>query len=169
MKRLYIDFDGVIMDTIPKLYAEVEKCGVDLSNQEASRNIYSSFDFRTIVNDENILNNSIENIRKLLDSGIFEISILTHINSLDEGIVKVEYIRKYFKDITIILTPRDISKTRMVHSKDAILVDDYSGNLYEWRDSGGIAVRFNKELDSKGLDVIDDLSKLIDMFKEEEW
>ena len=33
MKRLYIDFDGVVMDSIPSLYSALEKSGVDTSNQ----------------------------------------------------------------------------------------------------------------------------------------
>ena len=32
MKRLYIDFDGVVMDTIPELYDALEKSGTDVSN-----------------------------------------------------------------------------------------------------------------------------------------
>lgn len=167
MKRLYIDFDGVIMDTIPLLYAEIEKRGVDLSDEKKTREVFATYDFGNIVNDDNILNNSIVNIRKLIESNLFEISILSHINSLNEGVVKVNYLRKYFDEITIILVPRDISKTKMVHSKEAILVDDYSGNLNEWIENGGIAIRFNKDLESKGWDVINDLSKLIDMFKGE--
>ena len=30
MRRLYIDFDGVVMDTIPPLYAALEKSKVDV-------------------------------------------------------------------------------------------------------------------------------------------
>lgn len=33
-RRLYIDFDGVVMDTIPFLYSALEKSEVDLSNEE---------------------------------------------------------------------------------------------------------------------------------------
>ena len=51
----------------------------------------------------------------------------------------------------------------MVHSDGAILVDDYSGNLTEWESNGGIAVRFSKELESKGFLVINKLDKLLDM------
>ena len=43
------------------------------------------------------------------------------------------------------MVPKEISKTLVVHSKDAILVDDYSGNLREWEKNGGISVRFSKE------------------------
>ena len=83
----------------------------------------------------------------------------------------MEYLRNKFKDISIIMVPKEISKTKVVHSKDAILVDDYSGNLKEWEENGGIAVRFSKELDSKGFKVINKLDELIKIFdgSEEEY
>ena len=168
MRRLYIDFDGVVMDTIPLLYKELEKNNVSLGNEEQIRKVFGSFDFRTIIKDKNILNDSIECIHKLIDSKRFEISFLSHINSLNEGVVKIKYLRRHFKDnITIIVVPRDIAKPKMVHSEGAILVDDFSGNLKAWSESGGIAVRFSKELESKGYKVLNRLDTLLEMFDEE--
>ena len=108
------------------------------------------------------------NVLKLLESGRFEISFLTHVNSLDEGVVKTQYLRKHFKNnITIILVPKELSKPKMVHSKGAILVDDFSGNLKEWEETGGISIRFSKELESHGYRVINRLDSLLEMFDEE--
>jgi len=168
MKRLYIDFDGVVMDTIPLLYAALEKSGVDVSKEEERRNYFSTFDFKEIINDGNILNDSIECINKIVESNKFEISFLTHINSLEEGVIKVNYLKEKFHDITIILVPKEISKTKVVHSNGAILIDDYSGNLEEWEKEGGISVRFSKDLESHGYKVINRLDKIIDMFDVEE-
>ena len=98
------------------------------------------------------------------ESKKFEISFLTHVNSLDEGVSKINYLKSKFENnITIIITPKEISKTMMVHSEGAILVDDYSGNLTEWESTGGIAVRFSKELESKGFLVINRLDELLNM------
>ena len=55
------------------------------------------------------------------DSNKFEISILTHCNSIKEGSDKVKYIRKYFKDITVIICPKDISKTNKVY----LIIDNF--------------------------------------------
>ncbi len=55
----------------------------------------------------------------------------------------------------------------MVHCEGAILVDDYSGNLKEWEENGGISVRFSKELESHGYRVLNHLDELINMFKNE--
>ena len=78
--------------------------------------------------------------------------------------VKIKYIRKYFKDITIIPCPKKISKTKMVHTENSILVDDYSGNLKEWESEGGISIKFsNKE--NKKYQTIKKLDQLLEIFK----
>ena len=64
------------------------------------------------------------------------------------------------------MVPKEISKTKVVHSEGAILVDDYSGNLKEWEENGGISVRFSKDLESQGYKVINRLDNLINMFDE---
>ncbi len=160
MKELYIDFDGVILDTIPHLYQAADEAGRERSDSK----FYETFDFKKILKDENILNDSINCIQKIIDSKKFNISILTHINSLQEGIDKVEYLRKFFKDITIILVPKKISKTKMIHTKGAILIDDYAHNLREWESEGGISVRFSQKRNGKGFLVVDKLDQIIDMF-----
>ena len=160
MKELYIDFDGVILNTIPLLYHAAESAGKSKSDGE----FYSQYDFKQILKDEYIINNSIECINKIIASGKFNVSILTHVNSLNEGIEKVNYIRRFFKDITVIIVPKQISKTKMVHTEGAILVDDYSGNLREWEQEKGISIRFNVNKESEGFTVIDSLDEIIDMF-----
>ena len=167
MKRLYIDFDGVVMDTIPLLYNELAKNNVEIGDEENIRRVFANFDFGTIIKDKNILNDSINCIHKLIDSKRFEVSFLSHVNSLAEGVVKVKYLRKHFKNnITIIIVPKEIEKPKMVHSEGAILVDDYAGNLKEWEENGGIAIRFSKELESHGFRVVNRLDTLLDMFDE---
>lgn len=160
MKELYIDFDGVILDTIPVLYKAAEDAGTTKFDVE----FYKNYDYRNVLKDENILNDSINCINKLIESKKFIISILTHIHSLDEGVNKIKYIRKYFKDITIILVPKEISKTKMVHTEGAILVDDYAHNLREWEKEGGISVRFSLKLNGKGYKVVDKLDQLLEIF-----
>ena len=169
MRRLYIDFDGVVLDDIPPLYEKlgIDTSGVDNGREEEKIRKFANFDYREVVNDKYILNDAVNCINKLLDSKRFEISFLSHVHSLDEAIVKIRYLRRHFKDtITIIIVPGKVSKTKMVHSEGAILVDDFSSNLREWRDAGGIPVRFNQELESKGFKVINRLDALLDMFDE---
>lgn len=161
-KNLYIDFDGVILDTITPAYEEMKEKGI--KEEKEVREFFKNYPWENIITNDYIINNSIENIQKVIDSDKFNLSILTHVNSLEEATLKIKYLRKYFKDITIIPCPKQISKTKMIHTKDSILVDDYAGNLREWEKEGGIPVRFSTKRNGKGYMVIDRLDELIDMF-----
>ena len=85
MKQLYIDFDGVILDTIPLLYEAADKAGVERND----RNFYSHFDFKNILKEKYVLCDSLNCIQKLIDSNKFNVNILTHCNSIKEGADKV--------------------------------------------------------------------------------
>lgn len=159
--NLYIDFDGVILDTINPLYEHLKE---DNISEEELKSFFINYDWSTIIKDKYIINDSINCIQKIIDSDKFNLAILTHINSLHEAELKIKYLRKYFKDITIIPCPKSISKTKMVHTKDSILVDDYAGNLREWERDGGIPVRFSQKKNGKGFQVVDKLDRLIEMF-----
>lgn len=165
MKNLYIDFDGVIVDTIRVTYDMLDRLGVDRADAEKMSEFYYNLNWKQLLALTPIINDSFNRIQTIADSNKFNISILTHVNSLDEAIAKVNYIRKYAKDVTIIPVPREISKTRMIDAKDAILIDDYSGNLKEWEQAGGIGIQFSTDLTKdKGFKVIDKLDKIIDMY-----
>ena len=160
-KNLYIDFDGVILDTITPLYEDYKKQNIQKENRTR---FYENYPWEKIINDDNIINDSIQSIKEIIDSNKFNLAILTHVNSLNEATLKVKYLRKYFKDITIIPVPKTISKTKMIHTKDSILIDDYAGNLREWKEEEGIGIRFNLDGEDKGFPVIKNLKEVIDMF-----
>lgn len=163
MRNLYIDFDGVILDTITPLYTALELEGIDKNDLDGAKKFYSEYDWSILLKESKELNNSISNIKKLMECGKYNVSILTHVNSLNEAIQKIRFINTKIEDITIIIVPKEMPKINVVHEKDSILVDDYSGNLELWRKNGGIAIRFNLELEDKGFLVINDLSALLNM------
>ena len=160
-KNLYIDFDGVILDTITPLYSDYKEQQIP---DEKNTEFYENYPWDTIIDDKYIINEAIEDIQKIVDCEKFNLSILTHVNSLNEAVLKIKYLRKYFKDITIIPVPKAISKTQMIHTKDSILIDDYAGNLREWKEEGGIGIRFNQNNEDKGFIIIKNLKEVIDMF-----
>ena len=165
MKNLYIDFDGVIMDTIRVTYDILDRLEIDKKDSSKMTEFYSNLNWNRLLQLTPIINDGFNCLKTLFNCNKFNIAILTHVNSLDEAVAKINYIRKYFKDITIIPVPREISKTKICLSKDCILVDDYSGNLKEWEKEGGIGIQFSTDLTKdKGFPVIDKLDKLIDMF-----
>lgn len=164
MKNLYIDFDGVICNTIEITYKMLEESGIDKNDQEKVTEFYENLDWEHVLNICEIINDAMDNIKKISSSGKFNIAILTHVNSINETIQKVKFIRKYLNDITIIPVPKAISKTRMINARFSILVDDYLVNLNEWKEAGGIGVRFDLDMDGKGFLVIDHLDTLLELF-----
>ena len=164
MKNLYIDFDGVILDTITVLYNDIKRDLGDNITDEQKRDYYSKYPWKDILTDDNIINDGINAVSKIIECQKFNVNILTHINSLNEGILKVKYLRRYFKDITIILCPKEIPKTKMIKTEDSILIDDYSGNLREWVQEKGIPIKFSLNEETKEFPVISNLLQVIDMF-----
>ena len=164
MKNLYIDFDGVILDTITPVYNLAKKLNLDVKTQTKEIGLlYSKIDWETLIEESEELSNSINSIKKLKESKKFNISILTHINSLKEAKAKIEFINNLFDDLTIIPVPKSCSKTMMTQTEGAILVDDYSGNLREWESKGGIGVKYTKEEEKcefKNITSLEDLLKL---------
>lgn len=165
MKNLYIDFDGVILDTIDVTYKLIDDLQLDKKDTTIMKTFYENLDWKNILSITPEINESISCIQDLLEKDIYNISILTHVNSLNEIVEKVKFIRKFFPGITVIPVPKELSKTKMVHAKDAILVDDYVGNLTEWEEAGGISIYFSKTLKEKGFKVINKLDQIIEALK----
>jgi len=163
MKNLYIDFDGVIMDTITKTYEMMDEEQIDKTDDVMVRNFYENIDWKRLLEETNEINNALSKVKKLNDSEQFNVAILTHVNSLNEAVQKVKFIRKFYNDITIIPVPKAISKTQMVHTKGAILVDDYTKNLIEWKKEGGIGIKFSLTPKNEEFPVINDLDVLLDL------
>ena len=128
MTNLYIDFDGVIVNTIDITYEIANKQGIEKS-EEGYSEFYQSLDWTGVLEQCVPIHDSWNCIQKIIDSEKFNVSILTHVNSLHEAEQKVRYIRKYFEDITIIPVPKVISKTQMIKTEGPILVDDFVENL----------------------------------------
>lgn len=161
-KNLYIDFDGVILDTMTPIFEEHKK--YKFNNREEEKAFFMNYPWESIINDQHIIGNAIEDIYKIIYSNKFNLAILTHVNSIREATLKINYLRKYFEDITIIPCPKEIPKTKMIHTKDAILIDDYSGNLKTWKSEGGIPIRFSLKGNGKGYKTLKELKEVIEMF-----
>ena len=90
MKQLYIDFDGVILDTISKTYDGLKKAGIDKNDQEKVTEYYRNLDWAKLIAETEVINDSINEIKKICDSKKFNVYILTHINSTNEMIEKIK-------------------------------------------------------------------------------
>lgn len=141
--NLYIDFDGVILDTIPVLDKALLDNNIDISNDKEVREFFSKLDWANVVKSTPQLNNSIACIKKLMRSGKYNIKILTHVNSENEIKVKRDFINSHIPNLEVIGVPKYIKKNDYFDSvEDSILIDDYTYNLDEWHKAGGIAIKF---------------------------
>lgn len=161
MRNLYLDFDGVVCDTIDVTRNMMSESGLDFRDYSVREKFYRTVSWEEIFKKCNAINDSINCIQKIIDSGKYNVAFLTHFYLIDEVECKVKYITKFFPDATIIPVPKSISKTQMVNVKDSILIDDYTQNLIEWKHQGGYGIKFDLEMEYKGFPVIDRLDKIL--------
>ncbi len=166
MKQLYIDFDGVIQDTMTKTYEELDKKGIDRKDQEKVTEYFRNLDWKKLIEETDVINDSINEIKKICESKKFNVYILTHINSTNEMIEKIKYLHKHLPQVTVVSVPKEIPKTEVVNPSAAILIDDYSGNIKEWQKKLGIGIKFVRELENGDYPEITRLSQVIDMFNQ---
>ena len=166
MKQLYIDFDGVILDTMTKTYETLKEQNIDKNDQEKVQAFFRDLDWKKLISETKEINDSINEIKKICDSKKFNVYILTHINSVNEMVEKINYLHKKLPSVTIVSVPKQIPKTEVVNASSAILIDDYSGNIKEWKKKLGIGIKFVKELEGSDYPEITHLSEVIDMFNQ---
>lgn len=155
MINLYIDFDGVIKDTISVSYKMMADAGINIKNTDEIIKFYQDIDWVDLLDKSCELNKAFQYIEKISEEGRFRPAILTSVNSLSEMIAKTNYVRSKNSQISIICVPNGIEKNMVVNAHNAILVDDYSGNLLNWAKAGGISIKFGYDKDYISIDSLD--------------
>lgn len=171
MKNLYIDFDGVILDTINVTYRMLAERGIDKKNFDECFRFYRDLDWQNIVNTTPEINNSIDGIKKIIDSSKFNVTIFTHVSSENEAAVKEVFMRDRIPNIKVVPVHKTISKAKVegIIPKGAYLVDDFSGNLRDWEEAGGIGIKFSTgEEPNCPFILTDRLDAIIDLIDEVE-
>lgn len=161
MQKLYIDFDGVILDTINVTYKMIENLG--LGTEEEVKDFYYNLDWDHLIEQTPEINDSINCIKKIIKSNLFDVKVLTHIISYNEGLGKIRYLKSKVPELEVILVPKEINKCDIVNPKDAILIDDFLGNLDLWHKNGGIAVKFSDRNKKSKYITITKLDQILDM------
>lgn len=143
MQKLYLDCDGVILDTISFTYKIIKERGI---SEDKVDDFFKNLCWDNLIEEAGEIDNAINKIKEL--SKHFDVKILTHVNSEQEIRAKFKYFSKVLPDIKLNIVPKIIRKGDIVDPKGAILVDDFSSNLEYWEEMGGISVKFsdsNKE------------------------
>lgn len=167
MKKLYLDFDGVLMNTNVLLHEKLKENNISLDDTKSKTEFLRQVDFKNILANALAINNSIEQIGKLMETNMFRIKILTHVLSIQEAEEKIAFMKKHYPILDVVIVPKTFDKNTIVNPNGAILVDDYTPNLRLWEEAGGIGVRFSLTKNGKGFRTISELQELIEMFKEE--
>ena len=105
--KLYIDFDGVIVNTMEIIDQELKE-----NNLNRTDEYYMNINWLTLLKKCKIINSAFNQIEILKSK--FDVAILTHIYTLEEGVAKLNFIRKYDKNLNVILVPKNISKSKIV-------------------------------------------------------
>lgn len=159
--KLYLDFDGVILDTMNVAQKMMRELNIP-NDQKVIREFYKNIDWYKLLRNTPEINDSFNNINLLLNSGLYDIEILTHVNSENEAVEKINYLSNIIPNINVIPTPIEIAKCNMVNPLNSVLVDDYSKNLILWKDEDGIPIKFSNEIDKRFI-TINNLKKLLEL------
>lgn len=156
MKRYYIDFDGVILDTIP-----VYRLAISRYHLENENNLFRYINLSDVFSSKRQVNNSLKYLKEV--QGKVDISILTKVNNDYEARIKKDFLRKQGINIPVIAVPQYEMKTNYVKNidKNTILIDDLQKNIDDWKESGGTGLLL-KDKQVKHYNCIKDLSVLLE-------
>ncbi len=164
--NLYLDCDGVILDTIPAIDKALQKVGYTYKGQSKNEPfmkdfLKNKFNWEEEIELIPILDDSVNKIKKLDKKNIFNIKILTHVISDKEAKAKEKLFAELLPNIEVITVPKDTKKTEMVEVKNSILVDDFLPNVVDFNSEGGIGIKFAGKETSDDVIRITDLLELI--------
>lgn len=144
---VYIDFDGVILDTEELLFKEWRKNPNHSLLPEKSKIRYiQEVDWEFILNHSDMIHDSIYYLKNMDPK---DSAILTKIHSLtNEGVAKVNWIRSHDILQNVILVPYPLKKCDMVDANGNILVDDSLKNLDDWSKCNGTPIFFDMDDDN---------------------
>ena len=157
MTKLYLDCDGVILDTINMSYKMIKNKG--LTNEKDIEHFYKNLSWEELIIEAGEINNSIEKIKEL--TKVYDVEILTHVNSDGEIIAKLNYFKEVLPEVKVVAVPKEIKKADAVDPKGNILVDDFLGNLDYWHEKGCISIKFSDSGKECIYQTITDLSELL--------
>lgn len=150
---IYIDFDGVIYDTVSLIINEIKKNSISLDKD--CNLFFENLDWKKILYSADEINFAKTKINSLKRK--YNVKILSHISSINEMLEKFDFIRKQNLDIDVIFVPKKIDKNSIIDPVNNILVDDSEKNVKKWIDSGGIGILFG----NKGISDLSELENII--------
>ena len=159
---LYLDCDGVILDTIDTAYRLMKEEGLDITNGEEVDNFFINTDWNVLIFEAGIINNAISKIKRIIENNIFsKVVILTKTSgNVDEEKIKRILFGKLLPSVEVITVNINDNKDEIVNPVNHILVEDSVKNAIRWTNAGGVSVYFVKDKSDYEKDVINNLSDI---------
>lgn len=164
---VYIDFDGVILDSEERMLERKNCAGFHNHNDKKEYESYFEYtnlhpeEWDYIIKEGNSINNSVEIIREL-ENLKKQIAILTKIHTLYEMKVKIEDLRNNRKiHSPIIFVPPGVKKHNIVIPNGQILIDDSKKNIKLWKENGGKGYVFDKNISNNTCNKVKSLEFLL--------
>ena len=144
---IYIDFDGVILDTELLLFEEWRKNPDRFSLPESVKIEYmNNSNWKYIIENSEVISDSIYYLKH---SDPTKTCILTKIHSMEnEGRAKLDWKKKNNIKQPMILVPYYCKKSEVVDPRGNILIDDCLRNLDDWIEQGGLGIFFDMDDDN---------------------
>lgn len=169
LKRVFVDFDGVILNS-NKIVGKLIKDNVnDLNNEESIHSFMETVDWDFVMKQASEIEDSVMWLNNLAESN--EVTVLSHISSVQEMMHKIAFVRNKLPKLNIICVPKKVRKVHMFSEvKDTILIDDYIKNTNEWNEGGGIGILFStkKEKQDRENNIIGNIKEVISIIEEME-
>lgn len=160
--KIYFDMDGVL--------ANFDKAVNEMRHLDEVPWIHIPNFFRNLepIGQPNIT------IAELQNRG-YEVYILTKVEIRDtpaRAEDKKAWLQKYIPNMSLantIIVPGHLSKLDYIRSniEDSVLIDDYKGNLIEWQQKGGIAVKFGNKVKVRPyFQITNDIHNIVKLLEE---
>ncbi len=157
---LYLDCDGVILNTMETSYKMMKELGLDSRKCEDLDYFFISYiDWNYLIYKSGIINDAILKIRKIKDSNFYkDVKILTKLSgNIDEELIKRRLFLKLLPDIEVITLPFKGNKDEVVNPVGNILVEDNLSNFDRWEKAYGNAILFKQNEFNYDSNIICDL------------
>ena len=144
MKRIFIDFDGVIIDT----QYDIERIKVSEYKNLTWEEFSKAYDWNSFYANAKIINDSINILKNIKDDNVF---IITKTDSIKEQEAKLRFLRENGINLSVFFVPFSLNKSSIINpNENDYLIDDNQNNISEWTNMGGCGIYFDstKKLDN---------------------
>ncbi len=153
---IYLDCDGVILNTMDTAYANMKKMGLDINDSDVVHEYFINVNWNNLIKQAGVLNDSIDKIKFLRSLG-YNFKILTTCVNKDEPEIKRNYFFNMLPCIEVITVPWKVNKSSVVRARGNVLIDDSRHNITDWNEARGQGILFNHNLSDSDDECINDL------------